>query len=194
MHPLARLAGIAALLTSPCAFAADAVPDCAATEGVQVLACGDPELADDERMLDSVLDDARRKAGAGLATLEAEQRAWLASRERCLSEAQPWTCVWDDTVRRTAVLQARFRLVDSRLATFACDPAGHDLLQLELFATGPFTQVAIARRGGSQAMLWIAPSADGSRYVGPAIEVWLAEGHALVRWGKDAEEITCRPS
>jgi uncharacterized protein len=192
MRQFAGLAGIAALLTFHAASAADAVPDCSAAQGVQALACGDPELSGDERVLASVFADARRNAGVGLPALEAEQRAWLASRDKCMSDAQPWDCVRDYTDRRTAILQARFRLVDSNLATFACGSAGQDLLQLEIFATGPLTQVAIARRGGSDVLLWLAPSADGSRYVGPGIQVWLAQDHALVRWGKGSAEMVCR--
>jgi len=193
MRQVARLAGIAALVACRGAFAGDAVPDCSATGTVQAFACGDPELSDNERMLARVFADARRKAGAGLAALEAEQHAWLASRDRCLEDALPWDCVHDRTVRRTAVLQVRFRLVDpSGRATFVCDPAGHDNLELEFFPIGPCTEIAIARRGGTDVLLWVAPSGSGSRYVGPGIQVWLAHGDALVRWGKGAAETVCR--
>ena len=193
MRQLARLTAMAALMAFQGAYAANAVPACTAIGTVQALVCGDPELSDDEEMLASAFSDARRRAGTGAAELNAEQRAWLAERERCLVDSLPWDCVRDRTIRRTATLQIRFRLIDpSGHATFSCDPAGNDTLALEFFATGPFTEAAIARRGGQDTLLWITISANGSRYVGPGIEIWLAHDVALVRWGKGAAQKVCR--
>ncbi|MDY0749087.1 MliC family protein [Paucibacter sp. R3-3] len=193
MQLLVLSLGIVLMFSSRTALAGDTAADCSATQGLQALVCGDPELADDERMLVDAFASAQRKAGEGLAALKSEQRTWSATRERCLSDALPWECVRDHTVRRTAALQARFRLVDaSGQATFVCDSATRDLLKLEFFPTGSFTETAIARRGGMDVVLWLAPSASGSRYVAPGIQVWLAHGEALVRWGKGSAQRVCR--
>jgi len=193
MRLFALPVGIVLMLALRGASATDVAEDCSAAQGLPALVCGDPELSDDERSLADAFAGAQRQAGNRRAALENEQRAWSASRDRCLSDALPWECVRDRTLRRTAALQARFRLVDaSGRAEFVCDAAGRDVLKLEFFPTGPFTETAIARRGALDVLLWLAPSANGSRYVGPGTEVWLAHGEALVRWGKGSTLTACR--
>jgi uncharacterized protein len=185
--------GIAAMSASSGAFAAESARACSSTTELQALVCGDPELVDNERQLLDTVAAARRQAGGRLAALETEQREWSASRDRCASDVSPWECVRDRTLRRVAALQARFGLIEATSkVSFVCDAGKRELLEIAFFPTGPLMETAIARRSGTEVLLWQAVSASGSRYVGPGAQVWLWHGEAMVRWGSETAQTVCK--
>lgn len=199
-HLLRRLAGHCFLLcglalaaTGPARAGERPAFDCAkvAAHSMAELVCQDEALARLDRQLAQVYAQAsRRAAGRGPALLKAEQRGWLKGRDDCWKAAEARACVESSYQRRTAELQATYRLVPSTgPVRYACGEAAGDELRATFFRTEP--PVLIAERGGARALMYQAVSGSGARYVGRNESLWEHQGEALIRWGAQAPELRC---
>ncbi len=182
-----------------CGFAAQAALaagpsfDCAkvAEGSVPKMVCDDPALSALDRQLAVVYKQATQRAmNEHPATLRAEQRGWIKGRDDCWKAADKRTCVEQAYKQRIAELQARYRLVDARGPfRFACDGNASNEVIVTFFATEPPTLVA--ERGDSVSLMFLQPSASGSRYAGRNESFWEHQGEATVVWGYGAPEMRC---
>jgi uncharacterized protein len=167
--------------------------DCSRAGGsVERAICADPELAALDRRLAAVYAAALRKAAnEHPPRLKAEQRGWVKGRNDCWKSDNPRACAIAEYRRRTAELQARYRLVPAiGPVRFACDGNPANEVVVTFFKTDP--QTLIAERGDSASVMFQAPSASGARYEGRNESFWEHQGAATVVWGYGAPEMRCR--
>lgn len=153
--------------------------------------CRDEELARLDRKLATVYAAARRKASAERPpTLTAEQRGWVKGRDDCGKSEDRRGCVVESYRRRTAELQARYRLVPGvGPVRYACAGNPANEIVVNLFATDP--PVLIAERGDQVSTMFRSNAAAAAGYVGRN-ESFREEGtDAVVRWGYGTPEMRC---
>jgi uncharacterized protein len=194
------LVGTVVLLLVPCvastagvqgpSFACDRVE----TGSIEAMICRDEALSALDRRLSEVY-----RAAAGLAVdehppvLKAEQRGWIKGRNDCWKSADSYRCVQDEYQRRIAELQARYRLLPGNGPTrYICDGSPVDEVIVTFFPTDPPT--LIAERGDSVSLMYLQPSASGSKYQGRNERFWEHQGEALITWGYGAADMHCRKS
>ncbi|MFH7564277.1 MULTISPECIES: MliC family protein [Oceanimonas] len=153
--------------------------------------CNDAGLATQDRQLAEVYEQAQAKAAdEHPPTLKASQRGWIKGRNECWKSADQRTCVREQYQLRTAELQARYRLVPARGPfAFSCNGNPANEVVITHFDTEPAT--LIAEYGDSVSLMYVQPSASGSRYEGRNESFWEHQGEATVRWGYKAPEMTC---
>lgn len=168
--------------------------DCAPAKpgDIEALICVDGELAALDRKLAEVYAEASRKAaGEHPPVLAAEQRGWIKGRNGCRKSADRRQCVQRTYVRRIAELQSRYRLVPGTgPVTFACDGQAADQVVATFYRTDPPT--LIAARGDRISLMFLEPSASGTRYQGRNERLWEHQGEALITWGCGAPQMRCR--
>jgi len=154
--------------------------------------CGDPELSALDRKLAGVYAAALGKAAdEHPPLLRAEQRGWIRGRNDCWKADDRRQCAKDETVRRIAELQARYRLLPAiGPVFFACDGNPASEITVNFFMTDPPT--LIAERGDGISLMYRQPSASGARYKGRNESFWEHQGEARVTWGHGAPEMICR--
>ena len=159
---------------------------------VEAMVCADEDLARLDRDLAMVYIQAIEKVGETQSdSLRAEQRGWIKGRDDCWKSADKRSCVRQQYTLRTAELQARYHLVlTTGPVTFRCDDVAETVLYVTYFATDPPTLVA--ERGTDTSLMYLQPSASGSRYVGRNESLWEHQGEALVSWGYDTPEMRCQ--
>jgi len=161
---------------------------------IAALVCGDAQLAALDRQLAGVYAQARQKAkNERPPTLQAEQRGWVKGRDDCWKAGdERAACVAQSYRRRTAELQARYRLVPARgPVRWACDGnAAHELV-VTFFDTEPAS--LLAERGDSQSLMFQVPAASGTQYEGRNERYWEHQGEVTLRWGYGAPELRCKP-
>ena len=187
----ALIAGVVLQLPAPAASASPSF-DCMKVRRGSVAdqVCRDDELSRLDRKLAEVYAAARRKAVAERPpTLAAEQRGWLKGRDDCWKSEDRRGCIAETYRRRTAELQARYRLVPAvGPVRYACDGNPANEIIVSLFATEP--PVLIAERGDQVSTMYRATGAAPG-YVGRN-ESFREDGtDALVRWGYGTPEMRC---
>ncbi len=178
--------GTAAIAQLP-SFACDKVEP----GSIEAMICTDEELSTLDRKLAEVY-----AAAAGTATnehppvLKAEQRGWIKGRNDCWKSDDERACVREEYARRIAELQANYRLVPGTgPVTFVCDGDPRNEVVATFFQTEPPT--LIAERGDSVSLMYLQPSASGSRYAGRNESLWEHQDEALITWGYGAREMRC---
>lgn len=185
--------------------------DCAKAQGeVEQLICKDAALAARDRTLDEVFKAAVAKAqGQMLATLRAEQRGWISGRNECWKAKGPdnpwfltasWTvtsvrdCVEAQYRLRTSELQAVWRLVTPKTASFACQNNPANEIVASFFDTDPPT--TRLERGNRTVTAYQVTSASGAKYEGQNVTFWNKGNEATVSWLNPAtgvtEELQCK--
>jgi uncharacterized protein len=153
--------------------------------------CRDDELARLDRKLAEVYAAARRKAANERPPiLAAEQRGWVKGRDECWKSEDRRGCVAESYRRRTAELQARYRLVVGvGPVRYACNGNAADEIVVTLFATDP--PVMIAERGDQVSTMYRTNALAAAGYVGRN-ETFREDGTgAVVRWGYGTAEMRC---
>jgi uncharacterized protein len=123
--------------------------------------------------------------------LKTEQRGWIKGRDECWKSNDQHTCVEAEYKRRSAELQAEYRLVPGTgPVTYACDGNPSNQVVATFFPTDPPT--LIAEHGDSVSLMYLQPSGSGTRYQGGNETFWEHQGEARVTWGYDAAEMHCK--
>jgi len=175
------------------AVAAGLTIDCAKPPAgsMEVLVCQDAELMAIDREMATVYAAALKKAAnEHPPLLKAEQRGWIKGRNDCWKADDKRACVVESYRRRLVELQARYRLVPaSSPVRYACNGNPADEVIATYFQTDPPT--LMAERGDQNSLMFLQPSASGSRYVGRNESLWEHQGEATVVWGYQAPEMHC---
>lgn len=167
--------------------------DCeTATEQIQIVICGDPELAKLDWRLAAVYNESTtRVQGKELAALKSEQRQWLESREECAKAEDKRQCTFDLYQARIASLEARFAMVESLPpVTYTCDDKPDSQIVVTYFKTEPQTASLVRGSGGATetAIVMQTRSGSGARFEGPLGQLfWDKGGEALVEWPRGTE-------
>ena len=163
--------------------------DCSQTteESMVRLICQEPALAQLDHTLTSTITTAKKNASnLQLSLLTAEQPEWREQLEGCQNDDDQIACLKWRYERRITELQVRHELVPSN-GPFRFD-CGDTSIDITYYQSTPETLVAI--RGEEESLMYIAPSASGSKYESDNEVVWEHQGEARVIWG--AQELTCR--
>jgi len=158
---------------------------------IEAMICADEELSALDRKLAEVYAMAASRAtNEHPPVLKAEQRGWIKGRNDCWTSDDERECVREEYERRIAELQANYRLVPGTgPVTFVCDGNPRNEVVATFFQTEPPT--LIAERGDSVSLMYLQPSASGSRYAGRNESIWEHQGEALITWGYGAREMRC---
>jgi len=159
---------------------------------IEALICSDADLAALDRELAEVYRAARRKAtNEHPPILKAEQRGWIKGRNECWKSDDRKSCVAEQYQQRIAELQARYQLVPAiGPVAFACNGNAANEVVVTFFHTTPPT--LIAERGDSTSLMYLQPSASGSKYQGRNESFWEHQGEARITWGYGTPELHCR--
>lgn len=159
---------------------------------IEAMICGDDELSALDRKLSGIYAIATRQAADEQpSSLKAEQRGWIKGRNECWKSDDKRACVMNEYILRQAELQARYRMVTySGPVKFICDGNPVNEIIVMFFQTDP--QTLIAERGDSVSIMYIQPSASGSKYKGRNETFWTKHNEALVTWGYDVAEMRCK--
>ncbi len=171
--------------------------DCRKVEAGSMAAqvCADPALAALDRQLSQVFAAARALAAKTRPPypLAAEQRGWIKGRDDCWKEPDRRACIEREYKRRTAELQARYRLLPARgPVRLVCDGDARNEVLVNYFATDPPS--LIAERGDQSAWMLQEHSASGTRYVGRNETLAEHQGTVSVVWGYQAKPLSCKPA
>jgi uncharacterized protein len=185
--------GLLSLAFAAGAMAASPSFDCGkvAAGSIEAMICADAELTELDRQMAAVYAQAAAKAGnEHPPVLKAEQRGWIKGRNECWKSHEQHRCIADTYRLRIAELQARYRLVPQVGPVFyRCDDHPKSEIIATFFQTQPPT--LIAERGDEVSLMYLQPSASGSKYQGRNEILWEHQGEALVTWGYGAAEIRC---
>jgi uncharacterized protein len=164
----------------------------AETGSIEALVCGDAQLSALDRRLAGVFAAASARAvNEQPPVLKAEQRGWIKGRDDCWKSDDRRSCALTEYQRRIAELEARYRLVaGTGPVRFTCDGDTRNELVATFFPTEPPT--LIAERGDSVSLMYLEPSASGSRYQGRNESFWEHQGEATVTWGYGTPGMRCR--
>jgi uncharacterized protein len=167
--------------------------DCRKTKNgsIEEIICKDEELAKLDQKLSEAYAAASRKAvNEHPPVLKAEQRGWVKGRNDCWKSEDQHKCVEDSYQLRIAELQARYRLVASNGPFFyACNSDSKYEIVTTFFQTDPPT--LIAERGDQVSLMYLQPSASGSKYQGRNESLWEHKGEALITWGYGSSAVRC---
>ena len=153
--------------------------------------CRDDGLATLDRRLAAVYRSALKKtANERPPVLRVEQRGWAKGRNDCWKSEDKRSCVEIAYKLRIAELQARYHLVPGKgPVRYVCDGDPHNEVLATFFKTDPPT--LIAERGDQVSLMYLQPSASGTRYQGHNESLWEHQGKARVTWGYGAREMRC---
>lgn len=167
--------------------------DCAGVEAGSGAArvCANPELATLDRKLAEVYAAALGKAtNEHPPVLRAMQRGWIKGRDDCWKSDDQDACMREAYVTRIAELQARYRLVPFIGPVFyTCEGNPAHEVVATTFRTEPPT--LIAEVGDRVSLMFLQPSASGTKYQGGNEMFWEHQGEARVTWGYDAPTWRC---
>ncbi|MCP5232393.1 MAG: MliC family protein [Zoogloeaceae bacterium] len=176
------------------ASAASPSPDCIvrSSGSVAALVCSDDELAALERRLAETLAATRHGAlRRRPRRSQTDQAQWLASRDACWKSPDLRRCTLDSYRLRIAELQARYRLAPhTGSRVYACEGAPADTVVVTWFDTDPPS--LMAERGEEASLMFLQPSASGSRYVGDDESLWEWHGRTRIVWGYRNPEMQCK--
>lgn len=166
--------------------------DTAGAGSIEAMVCADEELSALDRKLAGVYAAAMKIARKERPPLlKAEQRGWIKGRDDCWKRPDTRDCVRDEYLRRTAELQARYRLAPATGPVFYfCDGNRANELVVTFFETEPPT--LIAERGDTVALMFRDRAGGGDTYVGRN-ESFRARGdEASIVWGYGAAQMRCQ--
>ena len=167
--------------------------DCTKVEAnsIEEMICKDNELSALDRKLSNVYSAAAQKAtNEHPPVLKAEQRGWIKGRNECWKADDERACIQYAYQRRIAELEARYRLVNgSDPVRFICDENPANEVIVTFFQTDPPT--LIAERGDSISLMYLQPSASGTKYQGRNKTFWEHQGEASITWGYGAQKMRC---
>ena len=166
--------------------------DCAnATGTIEKMICNDEQLAAPDRRLAEVYAAARQKAfNEHPPVLKAEQRGWIKGRNDCWKSASRRKCVDQSYRRRIAELQARYRLVPANGPIwYSCEGDPRNEVVVTFFKTDPPTLEA--ERADQVSLMYLEPSASGSKYQGRNESFWEHQGEATIVWGYGSPQMRC---
>lgn len=168
---------------------------CAQPSGeVEQLICKDPALAALDRQLDTVYKAAAAKASGSLAgQLRGEQRGWIKGRNDCWkANGQPtwitatWTvgtvagCIDAMYRMRISELQAVWRLLPPKSASYACQGQPANEVVVNAFATDPAT--LRVERGDRTKTLWQVGAPDAGTYEGQNVSLVFRGDALTLNW------------
>lgn len=163
-----------------------------ATPGtIEALICIDTELSALDRKLASVFAAAIAQTPVDeTAMLRAEQRGWIKGRDACWQDTDRRSCVESEYSRRIAELQVTYQLVNKiGPLSMTCNTSPASELVVTFFASE--TPTMIAEYNDSHSLMYLQPSASGTRYQGRNESYWEHQGVATVTWGYEAAEMQC---
>ena len=176
----------------PAAIATPAF-DCTETadDSIQHLICQEPTLAQLDNQLADITHKAKQHSPNNhLSLLASEQPEWRSQLEACENDEDQIACLKWHYQHRIAELQVRSELVPSNGPFhFTCGEAADTRLEVTFYQSSPPTMLAI--RGDEQSLLYIAPSASGSRYESDNESFWEHQGEARLIWGANTQELRC---
>jgi uncharacterized protein len=167
--------------------------DCSNASGtIEEMICKDTELSALDRKLAEVYAAASKIAvSEHPPVLKAEQRGWIKGRNDCWKSDDKHKCVKENYRRRIAELQARYRLVTPNGPFgYFCNDNPRDEVVATFFQTDPPT--LIAERGDQVSLMYLQPSASGSKYQGRNESFWEHHGEAMVIWGYGSPQMRCQ--
>lgn len=177
-------------------FAAGPSYNCHKVESgsIEEMICQDKTLSALDNKLSDVYIASKLKANnEHPPVLKAEQRGWIKSRNECWKSINEYECVREAYKLRIAELQAKYRLVKfTGPINFFCDNTLSNEIVVTYFSTNPPT--LIAERGDSVSLMYLQPSASGTKYQGRNETLWEHQGEAIITWGYDMPEMECRTS
>lgn len=188
-HPSIALAIAPLLLSTSLLHAAEGPTfDCrkVAAHSIEATICQSPELSALDRALADVYQQASKKADNGL---KAEQRGWIKRRNDCWKATDKNACIKAAYVQRTIELQAGYGLVPSS-GPWDYECPKNDTITATFYQTQPASLLATYK--GQRSLMVAAPAASGARYQGANESFWEHQGEALVQWGYDAAQMTCK--
>jgi uncharacterized protein len=156
---------------------------------IEAMVCKDSGLIVLDNKMAQVYAEATKKAvNEHPPILKAEQRGWVKGRNDCWKSSDKRACVEAVYRDRIVELQARYRLVKiTGTATYRC-PNNAEVIAT-YFETDPKT--AIAEYGDATSMMYVQPSASGTKYQGPNETLWESKGEAKITWGYGSPEMNC---
>jgi uncharacterized protein len=172
--------------------------DCSKVQqgSIEELICKDEGLSELDRKMAAVYEEAAKKAiNEHPPVLKSEQRGWIKGRNDCWKSTDKRQCVDESYRRRIAELQARYRLVPANGPFwYACDGDPRNEVVVTFFKTDPPTLEA--ERGDQVSLMYLEPSASGSKYQGRNESFWEHQGKAVIVWGYGSPQMGCskRPS
>jgi uncharacterized protein len=169
---------------------------------VEKLICQDPELATlEQEMMTLYLQLLPQAALQKPFLLNAEQRGWQKGRNDCWKEPAIKSCVVAQYQRRTAELQARYRLVEeSEPMAWRCQPLSSDplrndssaeALRLTLFKTMPET--ILTEYANEKSLMFLETSEPTRLFVGRNERLEFRGEDALLQWGYQSSLLLCKP-
>lgn len=157
---------------------------------IEGMICGDEELSALDRKLAAVYAAASSKGVDLNPPLKAEQRGWIKGRNDCWKSNDKRGCVRDAYVLRIAELQARYALVPyTGPVGFICDGNPPKGIVVLFFQTDPPTLTA--ELGDSVSLMYLQPSASGTKYQGRNVTFWEHQSEASITWGYGATALRC---
>ncbi len=158
---------------------------------IEARVCEDKTLSRLDRHLHSIYQAALQRAPEPeKPELKAQQRGWIKGRNECWKGAEPETCIAASYQRRSAELQARYRLTAyTGPVHYQCEGNPANEVVATFFRTDP--PVVIAERGDQVSVLFLERSASGSRYVGRNEILWEHQGEASITWGYGSPAMHC---
>jgi len=167
--------------------------DCGKVEAgsIEEMICKDKGLSALDSKLSEVYAAASKKAiNEHPPTLKAEQRGWIKGRNECWKSDDKRKCVEDEYRLRIAELHALYRLVPGNgPVTYCCDGDQRNEVIVTFFQTDP--PILYAERGDSVSLMYLQPSASGTRYQGRNEIFWEKGGEADITWGHGSPEMRC---
>lgn len=162
--------------------------DCAkAALPVEKAICASPELAVLDRELATTFADTLRTAADAQGERQREvQKQWLIQRNGCGNTADAAVCLRDAYRRRIVELQIQSgRFATPTPRTYRC--TGHATKPLlAAFYPAADPGAVMLTWGDRRALVFVAPSGSGARYVGDGVEFWEQQGEIRVTWGADS--------
>lgn len=190
------------LLWSAAGLAVTPLPalDCQHSDlgAIETMICQDTELGQLERKMTALYQQLLPQAALQQPFLfNAEQRGWQKGRNDCWKDTAPKTCVLAQYQRRTAELQAMYRLVDTlgpvtwrcvqQSATGPGRPDGEVLVTF--FKTTPET--LLAERGDQQSLMFLQPDDKKRLFIGRNESLEFKSQQALLIWGYQSPVLVC---
>jgi uncharacterized protein len=154
--------------------------DCAKpTNKAQQLVCGDPQLTDLDRRMQSAYQQALARPGADAATLTTAQSAFTTIRDGCADFVDARTCLLEAYQTRVVELAiAGPATVAPPVVSYNC-PADSGPLTAQFYNQFD-PKTAVLDWKGTRIVLFIQPSGSGARYGRQGSEYWEHQGEVTL--------------
>ncbi|WP_078085920.1 MliC family protein [Microbulbifer mangrovi] len=159
------------------------------SSSIEELICADSGLAQlDQQMAEVFAAAAKTDKAQQDRYFKARQRGWIKGRNDCWKAQDRRACTENSYKRQIASLQARYALVPGRgPVTYICDGSE---VTATYYPTEPPS--AVAEHKGEESLMFIEPTASGTRYRGRNEIIWEHQGEAKITWGVDGIEMQCK--